>query len=100
MTNYTYNLSLSIVAPTKLQLRRNTQRNSTPIRTYKKLAAQYLMILHLSNKIQEQDIMKADSGASKMYLQPKQIKYIINQKTLVNGPTATLPNNTKIQAST
>ena len=44
--------------------------------------------------------MKADSGASKMYLRPNNINYLIDQKNLVNGPTTALPNNAKLQAST
>ena len=35
MTHYIYNLSLSTVAPIKVQLRPNMQRNSTPMRSYK-----------------------------------------------------------------
>ena len=100
MTNYIYNLPLSTVAPIKLQLHCDTQHNSTQIRSYKNLAAQYLMMQHLSEKLQEQDIMKVGFGASKTYLQPKHINYIINPETLVNSPTATLTDNTKMKAST
>ena len=46
-----------------------------------------------------EDIMKADSGASRTYLREKHIKYLKYVKLLTNGPKATLPNNTIIQAS-
>ena len=44
--------------------------------------------------------MKADSGASNTYLQPNHVQYLQNLRTLINGLTATLPDNKKIQAST
>ena len=43
--------------------------------------------------------MKADSGGSKIYIRPEHIKHLTHINTLQYGPTATLPNNTKIQAS-
>ena len=58
MPNYIYNLLLSTGTPIKLQFRCDTQRNFTPIRSYKNLATQYLMMQHLSEKLQEHDIMK------------------------------------------
>ena len=50
MTNYIYNLPLSTIAPTKLQLRHDTQRSSKPICINNILAAQYPMIQHLLEK--------------------------------------------------
>ena len=43
--------------------------------------------------------MKADSGASKTYLQEKHCKYLLDQKCLEHGPETTLPDNSKIRAS-
>ena len=42
--------------------------------------------------------MKADSGASKTYLQPKHAIYLTSQKVMKNGPRATLPDGSQIQA--
>ena len=47
----------------------------------------------------DEDIMKADSGASKTYLREKHSKYLNNSQVLYNGPKATLPDNSSIQAS-
>ena len=52
-----------------------------------------------SNRLPLQDIMKADLGASKTYLQVKHQQYLHDQQVLSNGPQATLPNNSKIRAS-
>ena len=46
------------------------------------------------------DIMKADTGASRTYLKSEHEKYLLNTKILTHGPTATLPNNEQIKAST
>ena len=52
-----------------------------------------------SNLPLHHDIMKADSGASKTYLQEKHKTYLLKQQLLSNGPEATLPNNSKTRAS-
>ena len=44
-------------------------------------------------------VMKVDSGASKTYISPKHKQFLQNVEHLKNGPRATLPNNTQIQAS-
>ena len=44
------------------------------------------------------DILKADTGASRTYLQPKHQHHLSNLSNLQNGPVATLPNNEQIKA--
>ena len=44
-------------------------------------------------------VMKVDSGATKTYIKPTHQHHLRNVIQLKNGPVATLPNNTKIQAS-
>ena len=45
-------------------------------------------------------VLKVDSGASKTYLKPEHKTFLENVRHLNNGPRATLPDNTMIQAST
>ena len=95
-----YSLPLSTVAPHTLQLQQYAQHNITSTRNYKTLVANHLLMHHLPSQLQQLDIMKADSGASKTYLQLRHVQYLLSSRTLINGPTATLPDNTKIKAST
>ena len=44
-------------------------------------------------------VLKVDSGASKTYLKPEHKKFLTEVRNLNNGPRATLPDNTLIQAS-
>ena len=47
----------------------------------------------------QQQILKVDSGATKTYLQLKHAKFLQNVELLRNGPYATLPDSSKIQAT-
>ena len=47
----------------------------------------------------QQQILKADSGATIAYLQLKHAKFLQNVELLRNDPYATLPDNSKIQAT-
>ena len=49
--------------------------------------------------INTKNIMKADSGASKTCLQKKYAKYLQDSLNLSNGPSATLPDVSTIQAT-
>ena len=44
-------------------------------------------------------VMKVDSGATKTYIKPTHQNYLRKVIQLQNGPIATLPNNTQIQAT-
>jgi hypothetical protein len=44
-------------------------------------------------------VLKADSGTSKIYIKHQHQRYLQDQVFLSNGPKATLPNNTTIQAT-
>ena len=49
--------------------------------------------------INTQDIIKADSGSSKIYLQGKHAKYLQDLHNLSNGPSAIIPDGSTIQAT-
>ena len=52
-----------------------------------------------SNFIPKPPILKADSGATKTYIQSKHAHFLQNKYQLKDGPYATLPDNSKIQAT-
>jgi len=57
-------------------------------------------ILHVAPKfISHNPILKADSGATQTYLQLKHANFLQDKYRLSNGPHATLPDNTQIQAT-
>ena len=61
----------------------------------------YLLYNLFSNVVtsNRQDIMKADSGASKTYLKSAHKIYLQAMQTIKHGPRAILPNNEAIQAN-
>ena len=79
------------VCKTELGYSHNSNKNTNYIYSI----FQKTVALHL----EPPSIMKADSGASKTYLQEKHCKYLLDQKCLEHGPETTLPDNSKIRAS-
>ena len=84
--NYTSNIPSTTVAP-----------NMIP--NYKACALEHYLRKNSITNFPKPDIMKADSGASKTYIKENHKKYLQDQIILKNGPRATLPNNSTIQAT-
>ena len=84
--NYTSNIPSTTVAP-----------NMIP--NYKAYALEHYLRQNSITNFPNPDIMKADSGASSTYIRPAHQHHLKNIQQLRHGPTAILPDNTKIRAS-
>ena len=89
-SNYTSSIPPTTVAP-------NSKYKK--ISNYRALVLLYYFTDNIVKRIQNRDIIKANSGASSTYIRPTHQHYLRIIQKLQEGPAATLPDNTKMQAS-